>query len=183
MILDIGASQEKYEGATISCDPIQIEDKDTIQIPHALGTFTGLFHEYEQLGVSSFFKPNRVVIEEFIEKHNKWEWNIKKSYKVRVETLDDAMKRIGKIDKIKLDVQGAELNILKSGEETLKDVKEIELEVHWIEVYIGQPLFSEVNEWLMNKGFQFKDFKRIKVIKGQLCWADVLYVKPHNDIS
>jgi FkbM family methyltransferase len=52
-----------------------------------------------------------------------------------------------------LDVQGAELQVLKGSGIYLDQCKFLELEISTWEVYLGQPLFKEIEEWLMGQGF------------------------------
>lgn len=52
-----------------------------------------------------------------------------------------------------LDVQGAELQVLKGAGSYLKSCKYLELEISTWEVYLGQPLFEEIEEWLKSQGF------------------------------
>jgi FkbM family methyltransferase len=59
---------------------------------------------------------------------------------------------------IKLDTQGSELDILRSLKpEHWRDVLAIQVEVEFIEYYIGQPLFEQVDSFLRAKGLEFYD--------------------------
>ena len=54
---------------------------------------------------------------------------------------------------LNLDVQGAELDILKGATETLKHVKHIFLEAQTVEYNEGAPQFSQVKEFMEEVGF------------------------------
>jgi FkbM family methyltransferase len=57
------------------------------------------------------------------------------------------------VDIMQIDVQGAELMVLKGAEEKMKDVKIIWIEVSKVELYKGQPLLSTVDQFMKSKGF------------------------------
>ncbi len=59
------------------------------------------------------------------------------------------------IDFIKLDVQGAELDILRGGANSLQQVLGIEAEVEFVPMYEGQPLFADVDGFVRGQGFMF----------------------------
>jgi FkbM family methyltransferase len=75
--------------------------------------------------------------------------------KIEVTTLDEwcASNAIPNIDFIKLDTQGAELDVLRGGERTLATVGALEVEVEFNPIYINQPLFGDVDKFLREKGF------------------------------
>ena len=60
---------------------------------------------------------------------------------------------IPQIDFIKLDTQGAELDVLRGGEQSLAPVRALEIEVEFNPIYIGQPLFGDVDRYLRDRGF------------------------------
>lgn len=64
-------------------------------------------------------------------------------------------------DLIKMDVQGAELSILKGASETLKTCSDLILELQKVEYNKGAPLKDEVIKYLEELGF--------KMIKGPFC--------------
>lgn len=65
---------------------------------------------------------------------------------------------IAAIDLLWMDIQGAELLALKGLGERLRDVKLIHLEVEFLPIYEGQPLFPEVHRYLRNHGFRLAGF-------------------------
>jgi FkbM family methyltransferase len=70
-------------------------------------------------------------------------------------TLDEWAEQQGvdHIDFMWLDMQGAELAMLKASPRILKTVKAIYTEVSYTELYEGCPLCAEVKEWLIAQGF------------------------------
>jgi 2-O-methyltransferase len=63
---------------------------------------------------------------------------------------------IQKIDFMWLDLQGMELNVLKSGKNILQTVTAIYTEVSTIEVYKDQTLYANLKEWLATNGFSIE---------------------------
>ena len=89
---------------------------------------------------SSLYKPN----ETFNKLYNNLEvTNLKDEIEIDTITLDYFIYKhdIGNIDFIKIDVQGAELDIFKGASNALKNVLNIVCEVEFIDVYENQPLF------------------------------------------
>jgi len=77
-------------------------------------------------------------------------------------TIDDwaAQHTIDHVDFLKLDVQGYELNIIKSSPRILQSVKVILTEVEFVQAYQGQYLYADVKSWLESHGCTMigKDF-------------------------
>lgn len=73
---------------------------------------------------------------------------------VEASRLDEMILSDMDIDFMWLDAQGAELSILKGLGEKIKNVKIIQTEVEFKYQYAGQPLFAELNEFLLANGFE-----------------------------
>lgn len=69
---------------------------------------------------------------------------------VDVVTLDSqALElRVGRVDALKLDTQGSELDILQGATDVLRDVRHVEAEVAFNEIGEGAPLFGAVDAFL-----------------------------------
>jgi FkbM family methyltransferase len=74
---------------------------------------------------------------------------------IELRTLDDCTAGAGldRIDFLKLDTQGSELDILRGAERCLGTVRALEVEVEFNEIYEGQPLFGDVDRFLRQRGF------------------------------
>lgn len=99
-------------------------------------------------------------------------------------------KGINAIDFVKLDVQGAELEVLQGAEETLDSVVCIVCEVEFVHLYKNQPLFGDVDAFLRSRGFLLHKFqgaggRAMKPIvfnndpnhPSQLMWSDAVFVR------
>lgn len=75
---------------------------------------------------------------------------------VKTTTLDDwgVENGVQKIDVLKLDIQGNELNVMMASPKLMSTVKVIVTEVEFVEAYGGQYLFEDVQNWLENLGFE-----------------------------
>ena len=100
--------------------------------------------------------------------------------------LDDLAEAAG-ADFLKIDVQGGELKVLRGAPRVMSEVVAIHCETEFEQVYLGQPLFSDINETLKAAGFELIDlldlgYDTYKVAppgtdKSRLLWADSLYVR------
>jgi hypothetical protein len=74
---------------------------------------------------------------------------------ITLSTLDDWAREEGvaAVDFMKLDTQGSELDIFRGGEQMLKSVRMLEVEVEFNELYLGQPLFGDIDRHLRERGF------------------------------
>ena len=126
---------------------------------------------------------------------------------IETTTLDlwAAKNKVLVVDYIKIDTQGSELEILKGGVGVLQTARCLEVEVEFNPIYLGQPIFSEVDIFLRCQGFVlwklsnhvhysrqgtpnapladdqicYDDLQAVKhtVYGGQLYWANAHYVK------
>ena len=67
-----------------------------------------------------------------------------KTIEVQTKKLDD-IKEIDKIDYLKIDVQGGELDVFKNGKKKLEKTLFIETEVSFINLYENEPTFGEID--------------------------------------
>jgi len=75
--------------------------------------------------------------------------------------LDDAAREYSFQDAsyLKIDIQGAELEVLKTGHKLLSDsIVAIRSEVEFQQIYKDQPLFRDIDNFLSEQGFHLVDF-------------------------
>jgi FkbM family methyltransferase len=110
---------------------------------------------------SSLLKPRRHVLEH--------PWCNFRQESVSVVTLDSL--NIPRIDFAHIDVQGAELEVLRGGVRTFSTTKALWLEVANCDLYQGQPLKHNIENYLGS------DFKVMKDTCGNRKYGDVLFVR------
>jgi len=82
---------------------------------------------------------------------------VREKVRVEVRTLDGVLKAANwaeSIDLLKIDVQGAELLVLKGAPNCLKRTRLIWLEVSFRELYEGAAVFSEIYQFMDAQGFR-----------------------------
>ena len=174
------------------CHEMNSKARKGIQyFPYALGES----NETRQLYITnhpmctSLYKPNEKLLSLY---QNMEVAYLKTETSVETVSLDHFVKsnNLGKIDFIKIDVQGAELDIFKGGTKTLSDVLKIVCEVEFVEHYENQPLFGDVCEFLAREDLMFNKFlgfggRALKPIvlqnnpnyASQYIWSDAVYIK------
>jgi FkbM family methyltransferase len=139
-------------------------------------------------GMSSILKPKIESLNFFngFNEFGKVE-SIEETQTTRLDDIDS----LNSPDFLKMDVQGAELGILKNGSQILKNCLAMQLEVSYFPLYEDQPSFGEVDVYMRTIGFVphcFLDVKRwsiaptifnnnFRVPGNQLLESDVVYVK------
>ena len=121
-------------------------------------------------GASSIFKSNgNYTIETYVQDE----------IITQCHRLDTIMDNYGivNVDIIWMDLQGAELLALKGLGDHLENVKYINTKVSYKEMYTGQVMFDELNNYILSKGF---DIKNTLSYEG---WQeDVIYEKKTNKL-
>lgn len=126
--------------------------------------------------------------------------------RVELTTLDQcaASANIDHVDFLKLDTQGTELMVLRGASASLASTRAVEVEVEFNPIYVGQPLFGDVDSFLRAKGFVLWRLKHLahysvqqrptgcgvpdrqvfdsrlvhfRAREGQLFWCNAYYVR------
>ena len=87
-----------------------------------------------------------------------------------------------KPDFIKIDTQGYELEILKGGEKTLAHAEFVLLEVSFLDIYVNNPLVTEVLNFMKVRGFVVYDICTLmkRPLDKALFQSDILFVKENS---
>ena len=122
-------------------------DLNLCQTPHLFGN----------QGANSIYKMNPDCEEDIHEKF------IQHQITVPCITIQDWAKENGikEIDVVWIDIQGAELMAFQGMGDLLSTVKVIHAEVEFAPMYIGQPLFNDINRFLRLYGFDFINFENV----------------------
>jgi FkbM family methyltransferase len=171
---------------------VETQSKNSVVINSALaeGSESVKYHLCKKQQVSSTYIPNKLVLDKY-EDSDRFE--IEKTITLEADSMNNLLlnANIGEIDFMKIDTQGSELDIIKGASNFYENLVGLEVEVEFLELYRGQPLFSEVNSFIESKGFTLIDLKRYfwkrsakkySSNKGQLIFADALYLKEPEDI-
>ena len=88
------------------------------------------------------YPPNTKLLEKF---HYLNEFTtVIKEHQVQTHRLDE-ISEIDRADFINIDIQGSELIALENGVNVLNTAVLVQVEVEFVEMYKGQPLFSDVD--------------------------------------
>jgi FkbM family methyltransferase len=108
---------------------------------------------------------------------------------VDLDTLDAVLARNDgwRPDFIKVDVEGADLDVLRGAPNALACAYGVQIEVSFAERNIGSPFFSEADSMLRNAGFYLFDVNREHWVRknglhgatsrSRLMWADAVYFR------
>lgn len=143
---------------------------------------------------TSLYKPN----EQLLRLYNRFELAyLKEETEINTITLDHFVEqnKIGEVDFMKIDVQGAELDVFQGGKNTLKNIIKIVTEVEFIQHYVDQPLFGDVCNYLEKHNLMFNKFlglagRALKPIiykdpqtPSQHIWSDAVFICNVNKIK
>jgi FkbM family methyltransferase len=146
------------------------------------------FHQTNQGATGSLYAPNSRLLEKF--------QNMAESvtpvatHAVDTVRIDD-IAEIDDIDFLKIDVQGAGLPVLQNAMRAMSSALVVQIEVEFVELYQGQPMFADVDIYLRAQGFQFHTFdgfgsRAFKPLAPQgnqnagfrqCLWSDAIYVR------
>ncbi len=139
-------------------------------------------------GMTSLLEPNPAVLSLF---SGFLEWaEVVRTEEIQTVRLDDVPETVG-LDLLKIDIQGAELMVFENAVKRLGTASVIHTEVEFLPMYVGQPLFSEVEKFLRGHGYVLhtfaplvtRDFSPILLSDdpyaghSQIFWADAVFVR------
>ena len=162
-------------------------DLGVINFPVGLAAEKGCrkLHVSKSPDSSSLYVINKEFMSAF---GNRDSFEIAKEIPVQVDTLDNCLAAAGNehLDFMKIDVEGAELEVLKGAEAALgRVVLGARLEVNFAPRHVGGVLFGELDSYLRQRGFQLFTLSRELMIREnalynalaqpQCVWGDAVY--------
>jgi len=161
---------------------------ETDCLPYALSNEKGKrkFYQLDYGASSSFYLPDKKFTNRLRDARM---LDLVAECEVETHTLDEFNLQP---DFLKIDAEGAELDILKGSLESLKYLIGVEVEVEFFQERIGQPVFSEVDTFLRGQGFNLYNMRLLryprtpynqgeyyvgKVTKGQIMSAHCVYFR------
>lgn len=199
-LLDVfpGSKIIAFELGENVCDALNKEARTGLTYyPVALGRNEEerILYETSHPMCCSLYKPDDDLLSRF---NNLDVALLKSIHSIETVGLDHFAKSKGfdTIDFIKIDIQGAELDVFRGGIDTLRGVVALISEVEFIPLYVDQPLFGDVCKFLASQGFMFHKFFDIAgrslkpiIVNGnpdfpaQHMWADALFMKDIRGLS
>jgi FkbM family methyltransferase len=158
-------------------------------LPYALagGEEEVTFYEANWPPASSIYPPNDDFLKAF--PFARQLLGVKGERRIQAVSLDQACRNEDVWPEyIKLDVEGAELQVLEGGERAAQNTLVLDLEVEFAPLRAGQPLFADVDDYLRGRGWSLLGLRRVHWRRnggldargigygGQLTQADALYL-------
>lgn len=150
---------------------------------------TQTLHICKHSGFTSLYKPDLDAAEIFPGFVN--QMAVQQTFELSPVELD-RVDGLPSQDMLKIDVQGAEKQIIQTGPKTLLDCVAIVIECRFARLYQGEPMFGEVDAFLRDRGYVMHKFiapksacltssylnkLRPRMVGSQLVDGDVVYIK------
>lgn len=147
-----------FEPDPVECERLRqlnCDRRNATFVPLALGARAGLATLFmtKDPGGYSLFRPAT----DAVERHPGLSGGrLDGTSMIETTTLDAwcSAENVERVDVIKIDTQGSELDILEGASDILATVRAVEVEVEFNELYDDVPLFAEIDRFLRNRGFQ-----------------------------
>ncbi|MGA7938122.1 MAG: FkbM family methyltransferase [Kovacikia sp.] len=189
-IYGFDADADACEAANADLEARQITWNER-HLPLALGAAIGeaTLHVTKDPMCSSLYQPNEPYLVRFAGLSEVMSEDF--SIGLDITTLDQICQTeaIPAIDFLQVDVQGADLQVLKGAAELLeRSILAIQVEVEFSHLYHDQPLFANVDIYLREQGFTLFDLSMAYRLRarspiqsslrtGQILWGDAFYFR------
>jgi FkbM family methyltransferase len=154
-----------------------------VAVPYALGDEEGTI-AFRQ----SAFSPSSSFLEMTDVHRTNWPQSVDQStVMVRVARLDDFVAQESLEDGllVKMDVQGFEDRVIRGGMSTISRARIVLVEVSFIELYAGQPLFDDIYCQLQGLGFEYRGNLEQHASRSDatILFADAVFLKKAARVS
>jgi FkbM family methyltransferase len=181
-----------FEAVKAECDKLNAKAMTNHRyLPYFIGDGSErVFHTCNKTMTSSLYEPNTPLLRRF--QYLEELTRVVETAPVKTTRLDD-VPEVEAIDYLKMDVQGAELDVLRGAERLLGSTLVIQAEVEFSPMYKDQPLFADVDAHLRARGFSFHCFlsvsgrtfrplvntRDIAAPFRQLLWGEAVYTRDY----
>lgn len=179
-----------FEPVKAECDKLnKMYAPERLYLPYVIGDGRKrTFHECNYVMTSSLYEPYTELVEKFQNLGNLMEVVSRSS--VDTHRLDD-IPEVADTDYLKVDVQGAEIDVFNGATSVLREAVMVHTEIEFIPLYKDQPLFADVDQVMRRNGFLLHHFSSvmgrtfkplinnndINAPTSQLLWGDAVYIK------
>jgi FkbM family methyltransferase len=124
------------------------------------------FHVTNWPVASSVYRPNAEFLRSFPTAERLFA--VREIRSIPVSSLDDVTRREGLlVDCLKIDVEGAALDVLVGGERTLRETLVLEVEAEMNPLFEGEALFPQVDSHLRERGWVLHGLRRTSWRQGE----------------
>lgn len=185
-----------FEPVQAECDKLnKMHGDGRIYLPYAIGDGARhVFNICNHSMTSSLYEPDSALLDKFQNLENLM--RVVSRSEVETRRLDD-VPEVAETDYLKVDVQGAEVDVFRGATNVLRNTLVVHTEVEFVPMYKEQPLFSDVDKILRQNGFLFhklasfagRTFKPlinnndISAPGSQWLWADAVYIKSFMNLD
>ncbi|SDC86982.1 FkbM family methyltransferase [Ruegeria marina] len=188
-----------FEPDQASFDALMADPRPgTHYLQQAVGpTGPGLFYPHPQSGLGSLY-PIRAASVAFLGKPG-WHRDGVEPIAMDLVALDDLDETaMPKPDMLKIDIQGAELDVISTGRKKLSEAVCVIPEVRFYRIYEREPLFGPLDVELHDQGFRFHRFQFTKsmqvmnsqrarlagkALRSQMMDGDAIYIRDPETIG
>lgn len=143
-------------------EKVERQEANSTILPYAVGRETGVadFYVTRFGNMSSMLRPNPDALYCFQDREYKAE--VVEVEQLPIRRIDDSVP--GPLaDALKVDAQGGEMEILLGAQGLLRSgLLLAEVEVSFIERYIGQPMFGDIDAFMRERGFDLLDLYQLR---------------------
>lgn len=167
----------------LECEPRLVERLTTAMATYpsvevvvaalAGGDGEATFYQLRHPAGSSLLKPQEGIAKEFEARS----WDVIGETKVRKIGYDQLVVRESEVSVLKLDIQGAEREVLAGSVEGLQKTWSVILEVNFTQHYESDAVFGELHELMKSKGFGLYRLSPPYHRGGRVLYADAVYIK------
>ena len=131
------------------------------------------FHQLRHPAGSSLLKPRNEVKKEFADNS----WDVLGTVDVRKISYDQLVADADEVSILKIDIQGAEMEVLSTSSKGLPKTKCIIMEVTFTPHYEGDAGFHDLHQMMAGKGFGIYRLSAPYDRGARILYADAVYVR------